>query len=234
MFAEISHEVVQPLFWLSLGKIVWIDVLLSGDNALVIAMACRNLAPRQRLWGMVLGALAAVAMRVGCTGVIASLMTLPYLKVAGGLALLCVATKMLMPEGDGDSHGKSADRLLAAIRMIVVADIIMSVDNVIAVAAAADGSLLLLGAGLAISIPLIVSGAALISGLLSRFPFLIWAGGALLGFIAGEVIATDPVVQPMLSPPFELPAFYGAMGAVTVLLISASLRKRGGYDVTAS
>lgn len=226
MFANIENELVQPTFWLALGKVVWIDILLSGDNALVIAMACRGLAPKQRLWGMILGAGAAVALRIACTGLITSLLEYPYLKIAGGLALLYVGTKLLLPDGGEDKGVKSADRLWSAIRIVMLADIVMSMDNVIAVAAAANGSLLLLAIGLALSIPLIVTGAALITSVLTRFPVLIWAGAALLGWIAGEVIASDPSIAPMLQPPFDVPFFYGAIGSCFVMLAGAVWRAR--------
>src|SRR5712672_1986010 len=188
----------QPAFWVAVGKIIWINVLLSGDNALVIALACRGLAPRQRLWGMIFGAGAAVILRIIFTGIVASLMELPYLKLVGGLALLVIAAKLLVPEHEDEESVQSASHLWAAIQIVVVADIVMSLDNVIAVAAAANGSAPLLILGLAISIPLIVAGAALIMALLNRLPILVWAGAALLGWIAGDVIATDPAIHPGL------------------------------------
>src|SRR5712672_4703289 len=162
----------QPAFWVAVGKIIWINVLLSGDNALVIALACRGLAPRQRLWGMIFGAGAAVILRIIFTGIVASLMELPYLKLVGGLALIVIAAKLLVPEEADEDSVKSASHLWAAIQIVVVADIVMSLDNVIAVAAAANGSVPLLVLGLAISIPLIVAGAALIMALLTRLPIL--------------------------------------------------------------
>src|ERR1700686_574072 len=188
----------QPAFWVAVGKIIWINVLLSGDNALVIALACRELEPRQRLWGMILGAAAAVVLRIIFTGIVATLMGLPYLKLVGGLALLVIAAKLLVPEEEEEEGVESASHLWAAVQIVAIADIVMSLDNVIAVAAAANGSVPLLILGLAISIPLIVAGAALILALLTRLPFLVWAGAALLGWIAGEVIATDPAVHPGL------------------------------------
>jgi YjbE family integral membrane protein len=196
----------QPAFWVAVGKIIWINVLLSGDNALVIALACRGLAPRQRLWGMILGAGVAVLLRIIFTGIVASLMALPYLKLIGGLALLVIAAKLLVPEEQGEEGVKSASHLWAAVQIVVVADIVMSLDNVIAVAAAASGSVPLLILGLAISIPLIVAGAALIMAMLNRLPILVWAGAALLGWIAGDVIATDPAVRPKLQALFAGPA----------------------------
>jgi YjbE family integral membrane protein len=200
---QFSSEVNHPQFWLNLSKIVWINVLLSGDNALVVAMACRSLQPRQRFWGMVLGSVAAVALRILFTVVIATVMGLPYLKLAGGLALLVIAAKLLVPSKEEYGNVSAASHLWAAVQIVVVADIVMSLDNVIAVAAAANGSLLLLIFGLASSIPLIIAGAALIMALISMLPILIWAGSALLGWIAGDVIATDPAVHPKLQSLFE-------------------------------
>src|SRR6201990_1264368 len=186
-----------PAFWLAVGKIIWINVLLSGDNALVIALACRGLHPRQRLWGMIIGAGIAVILLIVFTGIVATLMVLPYLKLVGGLALLAIAAKLLVPE-DGADDVTEGTSLWHAVRIVVIADIIMSLDNVIAVAAAANGQLSLLALGLAISIPMIIAGAALIMLVLDRFPLLVWFGAMLLGWIAGDVIASDPVDQAAL------------------------------------
>jgi YjbE family integral membrane protein len=203
---QFQSEMTQPAFWVAVGKIIWINVLLSGDNALVIALACRGLAPKQRLWGMIFGAAAAVILRIIFTGIVATLMELPYLKLVGGLALIVIAAKLLVPEQEDEDSVHAAAHLWAAIRIVVIADIVMSLDNVIAVAAAANGSAPLLILGLAISIPLIVAGAALIMALLNRLPILVWAGAALLGWIAGDVIATDPAVHPKLQALFAGPA----------------------------
>ncbi|CAN5380709.1 TerC family protein [soil metagenome] len=197
-FVQLENEIQHPQFWVALTKIIWINVLLSGDNALVIALACRGLQPKQRVWGMVLGAGVAVLLRIIFTGIVASLMALPYLKLVGGLALLVIAAKLLVPEKEDEDGVQAAAHLWAAVRIVAIADITMSLDNVIAVAAAANGSLVLMMLGLAISIPMIVAGAALIMALLDRLPALIWLGAALLGWIAGEVIATDPGVAPWL------------------------------------
>jgi YjbE family integral membrane protein len=143
-------------FWVALGKIMWINILLSGDNALVIAMACRGLPPRQRFWGMVLGAGVAVFLRIIFTGIVVTLMNLPYLKLVGGLALLVIAAKLLVPENEDEGDVHAASHLWAAVQIVAIADIVMSLDNVIAVAAAANGSIPLLVIGLAISVPLIV------------------------------------------------------------------------------
>ncbi len=207
LFRQFGSEISHPQFWVNLSKIIWINILLSGDNALVVAMACRGLEARQQFWGMALGTLAAVLLRIVFTVIIASVMGLPYLKLVGGLALLVIAAKLLVPQDDAPHGVGSASHLWAAVQIVVVADIVMSLDNVIAVAAAADGSLPLLIFGLASSIPLVIAGAALIMALLGMLPVLIWAGSALLGWIAGEVIATDPAVHPPLQALFE-----GAMG----------------------
>ena len=196
-FTQFQIDLQKPAFWLAVGKIIWINVLLSGDNALVIAMACRGLRPRQRLWGMVIGAGIAVILLIVFTGIVATLMVLPYLKLVGGVALLAIAAKLLVPEGGGDDVTEGTS-LWHAVRIVVIADIIMSLDNVIAVAAAANGQLPLLILGLAISIPMIIAGAALIMMILDRMPILVWLGAALLGWIGGEVIATDPAIAPRL------------------------------------
>ena len=198
VFTQFQTEIHEPQFWVALTKIIWINVLLSGDNALVIALACRGLEPRQRVWGMVLGAAVAVLLRIIFTGIVATLLELPYLKLIGGLALIWIAAKLLVPEKEDEEGVQAAAHLWAAVRIVAIADIIMSLDNVIAVAAAANGSVVLISLGLAISIPMIVAGAALIMALLDRLPALVWFGAALLGWIAGEVIATDPAVAPWL------------------------------------
>jgi YjbE family integral membrane protein len=252
LVVQFQSEMAQPAFWVAVGKIIWINVLLSGDNALVIALACRGLEPRQRLWGMILGAGAAVILRIIFTGIVATLMEWPYLKLVGGLALLLIAAKLLVPEEEDEEGVQSASHLWAAVQIVVIADIVMSLDNVIAVAAAANGSVPLLILGLAISIPLIVAGAALIMALLARLPVLVWAGAALLGWIAGDVIATDPAIAPRLQALFSgslggtldawlamfgmAPRFAsggnggeivcGVLGVVVVLVAGAIWRKR--------
>jgi YjbE family integral membrane protein len=196
-FSQLQTDIHHPAFWLAVGKIIWINVLLSGDNALVIAMACRGLHGRHRLWGMVIGSGVAVVLLIAFTGIVAELMQLPYLKLIGGLALLVIAAKLLVPE-DEDDEIAAGTTLWHAIRIVVIADIVMSLDNVIAVAAAANGQLSLLILGLAVSIPMIIAGAALIMLVLDRFPILVWLGAMLLGWIAGDVIASDPVDQGLL------------------------------------
>jgi YjbE family integral membrane protein len=183
------------VFWLAVAQIIFVNFLLSGDNAVVIAMACRGLPPHQRRWGLIIGAGVAVLLRIGFAGIIAGLMLLPYLKLVGGAALLFIAAQLLVPEDPDKNEVEAVAHLWRAVGVVVVADIVMSLDNVIALVAVARGNLLLLAIGLAVSIPLILAGAALIMTLLDRFAFLIWIGAAFLGWIAGEVIATDPIVS---------------------------------------
>jgi YjbE family integral membrane protein len=196
-FAQFQSDLHTAGFWLALGKIIWINVLLSGDNALVIALACRGLHGRYRFWGMVAGSGIAVALRIAFTGIVATLMALPYLKLLGGLALLVIAAKLLVPEDENEDIA-AGTTLWQAVRIVAIADLVMSLDNVIAVAAAANGQASLLIVGLAMSIPLIIAGAALIMLVLDRLPVLVWLGAMLLGWVAGEVIATDLAVEPLL------------------------------------
>src|ERR1700730_892992 len=217
----------QPAFWVALGVIMWISVLLSGDNALVIAMACRGLEPRQRLWGMILGAGVAVILRIIFTGIVVTLMGLPYLKLVGGLALLVIAAKLLVPEEEEEEGVESASHLWSAVQIVAIADIVMSLDNVIAVAAAANGSVPLLVLGLAISVPLIVAGAALIMALLTRLPALVWAGAGLLGWIGGEVMATDPAGPAALHAFFNCPVGTGLDGLLKSLGMAPQFANNG-------
>jgi YjbE family integral membrane protein len=187
------NQLGYTAFWIAVGQIIFINVLLSGDNAIVIAMACRGLPPQQRRWGLIVGASLAALLRIVFTAILASLLMLPYLKLIGGAALLYISAKLLVPQGPDKNEIEAAALLWRAVLIVVIADIVMSFDNVVAIAAAARGDFLLLAIGLAISIPLLVVGAALVAVLLDRFPILIWAGAALLGWIGGHTMATDPV-----------------------------------------
>ena len=190
---EFFTQFSQPTFWLAALQIIWINILLSGDNAVVIALACRGLHGSQRRWGMVLGAGAAILLRVFFTIIIAQLMGLPFLKLVGGVALLWIAIKLIVPdEAHGEDSVKAGESLWRAVRIVAIADIVMSLDNVIAIAAAAKGNMALIVFGLVISIPMIIAGAALLMAVLDRFPILVWAGAALLGWIAGEIMIEDP------------------------------------------
>lgn len=180
---------------------------------------------------MVLGAGAAVVLRIVFTVIVASLMQLPYLKLVGGIALFYIAAKLLVPDDPDKAEVESVERLWRAVRIVVVADIIMSLDNVIAIAAAAQGNMALLVLGLAISIPLIVAGAAMIMALLDRLPILVWAGAGLLGWIVGEVIATDPAVEGYLTDNFgaltahQMAIAAAVVGVVLVLLMGGLWRR---------
>lgn len=182
-------------FWVGLGQIILINIVLSGDNAVVIALAARSLPPRQQKLAVFWGAGAAVVMRIILTVVAVELLRYPYLKIVGALLLFWIAVKLLMPEDGDDGDVESSDNLWSAIKTILIADLVMSLDNVIAVAAAAKGSLLLLVLGLAISIPLVVFGATLLMKLMDRWPIIITIGAGLLGWVAGEMLVTDPLVR---------------------------------------
>jgi YjbE family integral membrane protein len=195
-------------FWVVLGQIALVNIILSGDNAVVIALACMTLPPRQRVWGMVLGAGVAVLLRVLFTLVVARAMTYPFLKIIGGLLLFWIALKLIVQD-EVSQEGKieAADNLWRAVQIIAIADVVMSLDNVIAIAASAETAAAQTDAahhdlvrtaliifGLATSIPLIVAGSAVLMALLKRYKVLIWAGGALLGWVAGDIIITDPAI----------------------------------------
>lgn len=191
----------DPGFWFAVLQIIWIDILLSGDNAVVIALVCRQLPPNQRVWGVAVGTLVAIGLRIVFTGLVTTLMTMPYLKLIGGVLLIWIAIKLLGGEEESDDDNvKPVANLWHAVRIIVIADAVMSLDNVIAIAMAARGNYALLMFGLAVSIPLIMAGAALIISLLERFPIIVWGGAALLGWIAGEIIAKDPLITGHLDP----------------------------------
>jgi YjbE family integral membrane protein len=193
-------EFGTPQFWLAALEIIVINVLLSGDNAVVIALACRDLPPRQRRWGVIWGAVGAIVLRIVLTFFAISLLQLPWLKLVGGVLLFWIGIKLIAGDGDGDGHDvKASDKLLAAIWTVVVADLVMSIDNVLGVAAAAKGSLWLLVFGLVVSIPLVIAGSQLIMKLIERFPILVVAGGGLLGYVAGEMLVEDVAVEPWIA-----------------------------------
>jgi YjbE family integral membrane protein len=214
-------EMVRPTFWLAALQIMGINILLSGDNAVVIALAVRALPPKERFWGMVLGAGAAAVLLILFTGIVATLMQLPYLKLAGGLALFWVAIKLVTPQAhDEEGTTEAVEDLWRAVRVVVVANIVMSLDNVIAVAAAAKGNYLLLGLGLAVSIPVVIAGSALFLAIIERFPIVIWGGGALLGWIAGGLLPDDPMVASYISEAAKetVDVVCGVVGAIFVVL----------------
>jgi len=189
----------SPIFWVALLQIVWIDLLLSGDNAVVIALACRSLPEKQRRWGILLGAGAAVGLRIMFAFAVSYLLGVPLLKVLGAVLLFWIAIKLVLDDTGGEHHVASSDSLWKAVRTIAIADAVMSLDNVVAIAAAARGHAELFIFGLLLTIPLIVFGSQLILKLISRFPILIWFGAGLLGWIAGEMMVADKVVLEYLA-----------------------------------
>ena len=189
----------QPQFWVAVAQIIVVNILLSGDNAVVIALACRNLAPKQRRQGIFWGVLGAIGLRIVLTFFAMNLLANPYLKLIGGALLIWIGIKLIAEEDDGEHHVKASDRLLAAVWTIIVADVVMSLDNVMGVAAAAKGSMPLIIFGLVISIPIVVLGSQIIMSLIKRFPLLIIAGGGLLGYIAGEMMVEDPAIAPWIA-----------------------------------
>ena len=180
----------------SIAKIIGINIILSGDNAVVIALACRGLPPKQRMYGILLGAGAAIVLRIIFTVIVNQLLGIPYLKLIGGLLLFWIAVKLVIHEEASEDSVGSGSNLWEAVKIVAIADIVMSLDNVLAIAAAAGGDMNLIILGLIISIPLVVGGATLITSLLTRFPVLVWAGAALLGWVAGELLATEPALAP--------------------------------------
>jgi YjbE family integral membrane protein len=218
-------------FLLSVLQIIWIDILLSGDNAVVIALACRSLPARQRRTGVILGAGTAVLLRILFAFTITLLLAVPFLKLIGGALLLWIAVKLVKGKKAEDTLIAESDSLWKAVRTIAVADAVMSLDNVVAIAAASKGHPELFVFGLMVSIPLIVAGATLIMSLLTRFPALIWVGAGLLGWIAGEMVATDPVMIGWLGEATEgmhyLVATAGAAAVMTAGLV-LTRRARSG------
>ena len=208
-------------FWVDVFKIIVIDILLSGDNAVVIALACRNLPPAQRKQGVLFGVLGAIVLRITLTFFALELLSLPYLKLAGALMLLWIGVKLILPEKEHEASNVQANtHLWGAVRTIIVADFIMSLDNVLGVAAAAHGSILLLVFGLLVSIPLIAWSSQLVLKLIDRFAFIIYAGGALLGYVAGEMLVSDRMVaQWMGHIPHAVHWLLPAACAVLVVLL---------------
>lgn len=210
-------------------EVIWVNIVLSGDNAVVIALACRGLPAHQRRMGMALGAGVAIVLRLVFTLLVVQLLATPFLKIAGALLLLWIAVKLLTEEeGDGEDKIKSSERLWHAVRTVAVADMVMSLDNVLAIAAVAKGNTPMLIFGLAISIPLIVAGATLVMAMLARFPLLVWAGAALLGWVAGDMFVTDPWLAERIGEALAHQAEWiaAAAGALFVVGTGYFIRKR--------
>lgn len=213
-------------FWIGLVKIVWINIILSGDNAVVIAMAARSLPAAQQQRAVLFGSGAAVVLRIVLTIVAAKLLALPYLQVLGGLLLLWIGLQLLGEEEEGDGEAKDYGSMMAAVRTILLADLVMSLDNVIAVAAAAQGSMVLLVLGLAISIPLVIFGSTLMIKLMERFPIIVMLGAALIGWVGGETIAGDVSLQGVLIATPWLHHAAAAAGALFVVAVGRLLQRR--------
>ena len=229
---------VSAAFWVGLVKIIGVNIILSGDNAVVIALAARSLPPKQQTQAIIWGSGAAIVMRILLTLFAVALLTLPWLKIVGSLLLFWIGVKLLVPEDD-DAEIEASTQLLSAIKTILIADLVMSLDNVIAVAAAAGGSILLLILGLAISIPLVIFGATLLLKLMERFPVIITIGGALIGWVAGEMLVTDPALEGWLTglgvefvqakptiAGLSLELLAGGVGVVLVVALGKWLAKR--------
>jgi YjbE family integral membrane protein len=214
-------------FLIQLLQIIWINILLSGDNAVVIALACRSLPPKSRKVGIVLGAGVAIVLRIIFTLMVVSLLALPYLRIGGGVLLVWIAVKLLTDETD-ESNVKAAGSVWQAVRIVAIADMVMSLDNVLAIAAVAKDSTMLVILGLGLSIPLIVFGAQLVITLIERYSWLVWVGAALLGFVAGELMVSEPRLHGIFGPWSEttLEMIAGAIGAALVLLVGVYLKKR--------
>ena len=228
-------DLTSTVFWVAVGQIILIDIVLSGDNAVVIALACRNLTPEQRKTGIFWGVAGAIGLRVVLTVFAALVMNLPWLKLVGGLLLIWIAVKLMLPEEDEGHDIQASGHLWGAVKTIIVADFVMSLDNVIAVAGAAHGSLALLLFGLAVSIPLIVWSSQLILHWMERWPWIVLLGAGLLGYVSGQMIFTDPGVLGLLPPLPEWSAkAAGAIGALLVVVVGRWLEQRilARQDVT--
>ncbi len=221
-------------FWIGLIKIIWINIILSGDNAVVIALAARSLPPEQQKKAIMFGSGAAVVLRIGLTLVAAKLLEMSYLQIIGGLLLLYIGVQLLSEGEEDEGHAKEGGGLLAAVRTILIADVVMSLDNVIAVAAAAKGSTLLLMLGLAISIPLVVFGSTLMIKLMERFPIIVMLGAALIGWVGGETIVSDTALKGVAAANPWLHYVAAAAGAAIVIALGKFLQKRhSAADLTA-
>jgi YjbE family integral membrane protein len=220
-------EFASPQFWVAGLEIIVINILLSGDNAVVIALACRNLPPKQRRLGIFWGVIGAVILRIILTFFAVQLLLLPYLQLVGAALLVWIGIK-LIAEDEGDNHEiQASDRLVAAVKTVIVADLVMSIDNVIGVAGAAKGSLPLLVFGLVVSIPLVVVGSQVIMKLIERFHWLVVAGGGLLGYIAGEIAIEDAAVKPWIDASAPVLHYLApAAGIVIVVTVGGWLTRR--------
>lgn len=226
------EEFLTVQFWLAVGQIIMIDILLGGDNAVVIALACRQLPPNLRTKGILWGTAGAIVLRVVLIAFALTLLQVPYLKLVGAALLLWIGVKLLVPEDeDGHSNIHSSDKLWAAVKTVIVADLVMSIDNVIAIAGAATNAggqhqLPLVIFGLLVSIPIIISGSQLVLKLMDRFPVIITVGGMLLGWIAGTMAHGDPALVHWLPQTTAWNYGFGIAGALLVISVGTVLQKR--------
>ena len=220
-------ELWSPPFWVAAFEIIVVNILLSGDNAVVIALACRNLPPHQRKWGIFWGAAGAIVLRIVLTFFALQMLQWQFLKIIGGVLLVWIGVK-LIAEDDGDGEEiESSNKLTSAIKTVIIADLVMSLDNVLGVAAAAKGSLVLLIFGLVVSIPLVILGSQLILKLIERFPIIVVAGGGLLGWIAGEMIVTDTAIAAWVDANAHWLHWVGPVaGVVIVVGVAKWLQRR--------
>jgi YjbE family integral membrane protein len=225
------EDFLHAPFWIAVGQIILIDILLGGDNAVVIALACRGLPPKQRKRGIIYGTVGAIVLRVILIAFALALLAIPYLKVVGGLLLVWIGVKLLVPHQDED-HSKiqTSDKLWSAVKTVIVADLVMSVDNVLAIAGAAESAgkhqLPLVIFGLLVSIPIIVAGSQIVLKLMDRFPIIITLGAMLLGWIAGQMVYTDPAVKGYLPDAKAWEYAAAAAGALLVLIIAKAIEAR--------
>jgi YjbE family integral membrane protein len=225
-------EFMTPQFWVAVVEIIVVNILLSGDNAVVIALACRNLSQRQRRHGIFWGVFGAIALRIVLTFFAMSLLVYPWLRLVGAALLVWIGIKLIAEDDSGEHKVKASDRLLTAVGTIIVADLVMSLDNVVGVAAAAKGNGLLIVFGLVTSIPIVIVGSQIIMRLIERFPVLVYAGGGLLGYIAGEMAVEDPVIQPWLAAnaagfvALAPPVFFGVVVAAGMWRVRRRKRAR--------
>lgn len=225
------EEFLTAHFWLAVGQIIMIDILLGGDNAVVIALACRQLPAHLRLKGILWGTAGAIVLRVILIAFALTLLAIPYLKLVGAALLLWIGVKLLVPDDEGHSNIQGSDKLWAAVKTVIIADLVMSIDNVIAIAGAATGAgsqhqMPLVIFGLLVSIPIIIWGSQLVLKLMDRFPIIITVGGMLLGWIAGTMAHSDPAVVDLLPQTKVWNYGLGIAGAVGVLLVGMMLKKR--------
>ena len=223
----------QPDFWVGLMKIIWINIILSGDNAVVIALAARSLPPEQQKKAIFFGSAAAVVLRIILTVVAVKLLALPYLQLIGGLLLLYIGVQLLSENDEEEGEHKEYGSMAAAVRTILIADLVMSLDNVIAVAAAAKGSTTLLVIGLAISIPLVIFGSTLMIKLMSRFPIIVTLGAALIGWVGGETMASDVSLKDFVAANPWVHYAAAAAGAALVIALGKLLQRRAGASAHA-